>query len=70
LAEKEKAELAILQAFMPAELGEEEIRAVVKEVFASGANVLGIIMGQVMGRLKGKADGSLVSKIVKEELSN
>lgn len=68
LAEKEKAELAILQEFMPAELGEEEIRAVIKEVKESGASALGVIIGQVMGRLKGKADGNLVRKIVEAEL--
>ncbi|MFU8811449.1 MAG: GatB/YqeY domain-containing protein [Balneolaceae bacterium] len=73
LAEKEKAELVIIEEFLPAMLSEEEIRAEVKahieKTGASGMQDMGRVMGAMMGKLKGSADGSVVSKVVKEELS-
>ncbi|HUQ85138.1 MAG TPA: GatB/YqeY domain-containing protein [Candidatus Limnocylindrales bacterium] len=72
LVEKEKGELAILQTYLPEEMGEEEIRKLVTEAISStGASTpadMGKVMGALMPSTKGKADGSLVSKIVKEEL--
>lgn len=70
LAKKEERELAIIEGFLPEKMSEEEIRQVVKEkIENAGENAqFGPIMGQIMGELKGKADGSLVQKIVKEEL--
>lgn len=72
LAEKEKNEIEILSAYMPAQLGEDEVRKVVKEVIlATGAASkadMGKVMGQAMGRLKGQTDGNVVKKIVEEEL--
>ena len=72
LAEKEKQELEILKNYMPEQLSEDEIRAVVKEIIVSSGVVssadMGKIMGQAMGKLKGKADGNIVRKIVGEEL--
>ncbi len=72
LAEKEKNEIEILSAYMPAQLGEAEVRKVVKEVIlAAGAASkadMGKVMGQVMSRLKGQTDGNVVKKIVEEEL--
>lgn len=72
LAEKEKNEIEILSAYMPAQLGEAEVRKVVKEVIlAAGAASkadMGKVMGQVMSRLKGQTEGNLVKKIVEEEL--
>jgi len=72
LAEKETKEIEILSAYMPAQLGEEEVRKIVKEVItqtgaASKADI-GKVMGQAMGKLKGQADGNLVKKMVEEEL--
>lgn len=73
LAEKEKKEIEILMEYLPKQMGEDEIRAIVKEVIAgagvSGKAEIGKIMGPLMGRLKGQADGSLVKKIAEEELS-
>lgn len=73
LAAKEKLELAILEAYLPAQLSESEIRAIVTEVIAStgatGKSDLGKVMGALMPRTKGKADGGLVNKIVQELLS-
>jgi uncharacterized protein YqeY len=53
-------------------MGEDDIRAKVKEAIAkTGATQIsdmGKVMGLVIGELKGKADGSMISKIVKDEL--
>ena len=72
LAEKEKNEIEILSVYMPAQLSEDEVRKVVKEVIlATGAASkadMGKVMGQAMGRLKGQTDGNVVKKIVEEEL--
>lgn len=72
LAENEKAELAIIEEYLPEMMDEEEVRKVVKEKInamgASGMQDMGKVMGPLMGQLKGKADGSVVSKVVKEEL--
>lgn len=72
LAEKENAEIAILMSYMPAQMSEDQVRVVVKEVIAaSGATSkadIGKVMGQAMGRLKGQTDGNVVKKIVEEEL--
>ncbi len=72
LVEQTKSEIAILSAFLPAQLSEEEVRAVVKEkaaeTGASGPAAIGKLTGEVMKVLKGKADGTLVSRIVKEHL--
>lgn len=74
LAQKEKDEKAILEKYLPEQMGEEEVSAeikkVIEEVGAHGMQDLGKVMGPVMQKLKGKADGSLVNRIVKEQLSN
>ena len=66
-------QLAYLEPYLPSQMGEEEVRKIVKEVIASVGAVsptdMGKCMGPLMGRLNGKADGSLISKLVKEELS-
>ncbi len=73
LAEREKEEMKIIQAFLPEQLGEDEIRSVVKrivaEINANSIKDLGKVMGKAMQELKGKADGSLVQSIAKELLS-
>ena len=72
LAQAERAELEIIESYLPAQMGEEEIRTAVKqgieETGAAGMQDMGRLMGLMMGRLKGKADGSAVNRIVKEEL--
>ena len=71
-AQTERAELEISESYLPAQMGEEEIRAAVRqgieETGAAGMQDMGRLMGLMMGRLKGKADGSAVNRIVKEEL--
>lgn len=72
LAEKEKKEMEILMAYMPAQMSEDKVREIVKEVIAQAGvtskSDIGKVMGPAMGRLKGQADGNLVKKIVEEEL--
>ena len=72
LAAKEKAELVVLERYLPAQLSEDEVRAIVKEVITStGASSkadLGKVMGALMPKTKGKADGGIVNKIVQELL--
>ncbi|MDD2274208.1 MAG: GatB/YqeY domain-containing protein [Candidatus Pacebacteria bacterium] len=68
LVAKEKAEIDILMGYMPEEMTEEEIRKIVKEIIKNHKDV-GSVMKEVVPKTKGRADGSLVAKIVKEELS-
>lgn len=73
LAEKEEKELQILQAYLPEQMSEDEVRKLVKEaISATGAATpqdMGKVMGALMPKVKGKADGNLVSRIVREKLS-
>lgn len=73
LADKEKAELAVLESYLPEQMSEEEVKKYVDEaVTTTGATSpqdMGKVMAALMPKVKGKADGSLVSKLVKEALS-
>ncbi len=73
LAENEAYELGIIEEFLPQQLSEDELRAIVQEVIdevgASSAKEMGKVMGPLMGRVKGLADGKLVNQIVKELLN-
>ena len=70
---EELPELEILKAYLPAQLDETEIRAlvqsVIEEVNANSPRDLGKVMGAVMPRIKGRADGRVVSKVARELLS-
>ncbi len=72
LADKEKSELSLLEKYLPAQMGEEEIKKLVADAISqTGAKSMaeiGKVMGVLMPKVKGKADGGLVSKIVKESL--
>jgi hypothetical protein len=73
LAEKEEQELAIIQEFLPTQLGEEEIRAIIEaavsETGAASMKDMGKVMKVVTGKTLGRADGRLVSELVKARLS-
>ena len=66
-------QLAYLEPYLPSQMEEQEVRKIVKEVIANvGASSIadiGKCMGPLLERLNGKADGSLISKMVKQELS-
>ena len=68
LAAGEKAEMEILKKYLPAQLSEDEVAAVVKaavaDLGATGKKDMGRVMKEVMARVKGQADGKLVSKLV------
>ena len=73
LADKEKAETAVLQAYLPARLSPDEInaqvKAIVAELGAKGPGDMGKVMGAVKAKLAGKADMGLVSAAVKAALA-
>jgi uncharacterized protein YqeY len=73
LADKESAELKVLEAYLPQRLSEAEIKAevaaIVAEVGAKGPGDMGKVMGAVKTRLAGKADMGLVSAAVKAALA-
>ena len=69
LAATEAAEIKILEEFLPASMGADEIRTAVREAIAGGAADMGKVMGAVMPQFKGRADGKLVNQIVREELA-
>jgi uncharacterized protein YqeY len=72
LAEKEEAELAILSAYMPEQIGRDQIvaaaRKVIEETGACGPRDKGKVMSQLMPQLKGKADGKEINAVVGELL--
>ena len=73
LAEKEKEELAIIQEFLPQQLSEDEIKAIVDEKItqtgASSPADMGKIIGPLMKEYAGRIDGKLAQTIIKEKLS-
>jgi uncharacterized protein YqeY len=69
LADREQQELTLLEAYLPAQLDPEIIRAAVREIIAGGAANAGAVMGKVMPRFKGQVDGSVISAIVRDELA-
>lgn len=72
LAEKEQAEIKIIQAYLPEQLGDEEVSAIIEQAIADIGATSMKDMGKVMGRLKsqlhGRADMSTVSDRVKAKL--
>ncbi|MCM0044818.1 MAG: GatB/YqeY domain-containing protein [Burkholderiaceae bacterium] len=73
LADKEKAELEVLAAYMPAQLSEAEIRAelqaAIAQAGAAGPQDMGKVMGILKGKLAGRADMTAVSGMVKAALA-
>jgi uncharacterized protein YqeY len=69
LADKESAEITMLQGYMPEQVSDDEIRAAVADAIAAGAGALGAVMGAVIPRFRGKADGSRINAIAREELA-
>jgi len=73
LVSQEKAELEILQKYLPAEMSDEELRekvsAVIDSLSDDAKSNFGLAMGQVMKTLSGQADGGRINAIVKELLS-
>lgn len=74
LAADELFEAKVIEAYMPQQLTEDEIREEVKAaIAATGASApsdMGKVMGMLTGKLAGKADGKIISQLVKEALNN
>ena len=72
LASKEREELAIIEQFLPAQMGEEEIKQALQQIIntvgASSMADLGKVMGIASKELAGKADGKVIATLVKELL--
>ncbi|WP_416055798.1 GatB/YqeY domain-containing protein [Stenotrophomonas maltophilia] len=73
LAEIERAEIVVIEAYLPAKMGEAEIvaaiQAAIAETGATGAADMGKLMSALKPKLAGQADMGLVSKLVKQQLS-
>ncbi|PSQ93163.1 MAG: glutamyl-tRNA amidotransferase [Bacteroidetes bacterium SW_4_67_19] len=74
LAEKERAELAVIEDYLPEPLGDEELdrelEAIIEETGAASMSDMGRVMGTAMDRLRGRAQGGRVQKHVKALLSD
>lgn len=68
LAEKEEREAEILEPYTPESMSEAEVREIVREAIAGGADNMGAVMGQLMPRIKGRFEGREANRIVREEL--
>ncbi|MCB2193247.1 MAG: GatB/YqeY domain-containing protein [Deltaproteobacteria bacterium] len=72
LADKEQAELALIEAYLPAQLDQEAMAKVLDEVFAElnpqSMKDMGAVMKEAMARMAGQADGKLVNQMVRQKL--
>lgn len=73
LADKERAELVILQTYQPAQMGESDLTTLIQEVIAAtgatSAQDFGKVMKELTPKTKGRADGKMVSELVKKLLA-
>lgn len=69
LAAQEKAEVALLEQYLPAAPSDDELRAAVRAAIAGGAANVGAVMGKVMPQFKGRAEGGQINAIAREELA-
>jgi uncharacterized protein YqeY len=72
LAEKEKTQLAVIEEYLPKQLGEDDLRGMIKdaiqELGATGMKDMGKVMKALMVKAKGQVDGKVANNIVKEML--
>ncbi len=73
LADGEEAEARVIEAYLPAELGDDDLRALVREAVAetgaSSPRDMGDVMKAAMAKAGGRADGRRISALVREELA-
>jgi uncharacterized protein len=69
LAQSERAEVALLEQYLPAQVDPGEIRSAVQAAIGDGATTVGAVMAKVMPQFKGKAEGGIINAIVREELA-
>ena len=70
LADQEEAQATVLKDYLPEALSEDEVRAMVREAIAGGAEQMGAVMGALMPRIRGRFDGGEANRIVREELTS
>jgi len=70
LVEQLDYEIEVVKSYLPQEIGEDKVAQIVAEVMAEKGNNFGLVMKEVMFKLNGAVDGSVVSRIVKEKISN
>ncbi len=72
-AEKELAEKAIIEEYLPEQMSEDELTQIIDELISQvkpqGMQQMGQVIGQVKSRVGNKADGSIIARLVKEKLS-
>lgn len=70
LADKERAELVIIETYLPKQMSRDEVAVAVEKVLAGlvDKSNTGLAMKAVMAELKGKADGKMISELVKQKL--
>jgi hypothetical protein len=73
LVERERRQLAVIEEYLPAQLGEQELLEILSEVIeetgASGPRGIGVVMKTIMPRVKGRADGKVVKTLVQSQLT-
>jgi hypothetical protein len=73
LADKEREELTIIESYLPKQVSDEELEAIIDEIIASSGATsvkdLGKVMAPAMKELKGRADGKKIQALVKSKLS-
>lgn len=73
LAEPELAQIAVIEKFLPAQLSEEEVEAIISKIIAetgaSGIASMGKVMGLATAQIGGQAEGKVISGIVKKLLA-
>lgn len=70
LVEQLEYEIKILKEYLPQAMGEEEIQKVVDEVFLEKGSNFGLVMKEVMNKLNGRVGGDVISKLVKQKISD
>ncbi|HKK93858.1 MAG TPA: GatB/YqeY domain-containing protein [Longimicrobiales bacterium] len=70
LAEKEETEVAILEAYLPEQLDDDEVRSIIREIIEGGADQIGPLMGRLMPRIRGRFDGKRAQQLVREALTS
>jgi uncharacterized protein len=69
LVEELDYEIEVVKKYLPAELTNEQIEKIIKEVILEKGNNFGLVMKEVMIKLGGSVDGGVISAIVKEKIS-
>lgn len=74
LADKEKAEMAVLKAYLPEQLSAEEVEklvvAAIQETGAAGASDIGKVMKAALAKAEGRADGKLINELARKKLTS